>query len=361
MAGQALVAIANPAIYYACTLPVRAGGELVNFQHVASLRRQGWRAFAWLQQGSEIEWPTQSFPVPIVQGGPHHRWTTNDMLVLPEVWPDSAWQSMREQSCQLVMHNQNPFYTFRGLPNLRALNAFPLRGALCCSAFTRNTLLAWGSTADWQVVQPMVLPHFEQAWRRVQRTGGKQLQIAFMPRKRPHEAKQLLQWFAALCPQWSHVPWVEVDGMGRPQVAQVLAESLVFVSLSKDEGLGLPPLEAMAAGCLVVGFTGGGGQEYATPANGLWVGEAQLPELALGIASLLAMDGPQQAARVQAGQSTAALFDNANFDLQLDTAWHRLLGDDASLYKLSTYAGQTQGPTQGPNQCLVRRDAGGVS
>jgi hypothetical protein len=94
----------------------------------------------------------------------------------------------------------------------------------------------------------------------------------------------------------------------------------------------------MAAGCLVAGFTGGGGQEYATPDNGLWVGEAQLPELALAIASLLAMDVSQQAARVQAGQATAALFDSANFDAQLTAAWHQLLGDAAAAYKIGTNA-----------------------
>ena len=324
----------QPSIYYACTLPVRAGGELVNFQHVDSLRRQGWRAFAWLQEGATLEWPSQPFPVPMVQGGPHQQWSSHDVLVLPEVTPASGWHGMHEQGCQLVMHNQNPFYTFRGLPTLQALNGFPLAGALCCSVFTRKTLQAWGSTTDWQVVQPKVLPHFDQAWARVRGMAGKRQQIAFMPRKRPHEAKQLQQWFAALCPQWGHVPWVEVDGMSRPQVAQTLAESLVFVSLSKDEGLGLPPLEAMAAGCLVAGFTGGGGQEYATPDNGAWVGEAQLPELALAIASLLAMDAPQQAARVQAGQATAGLFDEANFDRQLNDAWTHLLGDAAAAYQL---------------------------
>jgi len=40
----------------ACTLPLRAGGELVNFQHVASLRKQGWRAFAWLDGASRLKW-----------------------------------------------------------------------------------------------------------------------------------------------------------------------------------------------------------------------------------------------------------------------------------------------------------------
>lgn len=223
------------------------------------------------------------------------------------------------------------------------LNDFPLVGGLCCSIFARNTLQAWGSTTDWQVVQPMVLPHFARAWKTVRGLTGKKTQIAYMPRKRPSEAARLKQWFHALCPQWQHVPWVVIDGMSRPQVAQIMAESLVFVSLSKDEGLGLPPLEAMAAGCLVAGFTGQGGQEYATPANGVWVSEGQLPELALAIASLLDMDTRQQAARVHAGQVTAGLFSEANFDTQLSKAWHQLLGAAANAYKLNTPQAHTQG------------------
>ena len=65
--------------------------------------------------------------------------------------------------------------------------------------------------------------------------SGKRPQIAFMPRKRPNEAKLRHQWLAALCPQGAPVPWVEFDGLSRLQVAQTMAESQVFVSLSNDE------------------------------------------------------------------------------------------------------------------------------
>jgi len=47
--------------------------------------------------------------------------------------------------------------------------------------------------------------------------------------------------------------------------ASALRSSQVFIAHSFPEGLGLPALEAMASGCLVVGFTGGGGTDYMIP------------------------------------------------------------------------------------------------
>ena len=41
-----------------------------------------------------------------------------------------------------------------------------------------------------------------------------------------------------------------------------MGESLLFLSFGYPEGCPLPPAEAMASGCLVVGYHGQGGQEY---------------------------------------------------------------------------------------------------
>ena len=44
--------------------------------------------------------------------------------------------------------------------------------------------------------------------------------------------------------------------------AEVMRDSAVFLSFSHKEGFGLPPAEAMACGCIVVGYHGQGGKEY---------------------------------------------------------------------------------------------------
>ena len=54
----------------------------------------------------------------------------------------------------------------------------------------------------------------------------------------------------------------EADGLSESGVAEILRHSLVFLSTCKEEGFGLPPVEAGMAGCLVVGYTGSGANEY---------------------------------------------------------------------------------------------------
>jgi hypothetical protein len=321
---------AKPSIYYACTLPVRAGGELVNFQHVASLRKQGLRAFVLLDPASQVGVPSQPYSVPMVHWGEHLVFSPDDWLVVPEVMPPAMFERLAALPCQVAIHNQNPFYTFRGFADIASMNAYPLAGGLCCSQFTRDTLQRWGSTTDWQVVRPWVLPHFAQAAEKS--VTVRRRQIAYMPRKRPAEVAGLKTLFRGLYPEHADVPWVKIHDMTRPQVAQVLGESLIFASLSKDEGLGLPPLEAMAAGCLVCGFDGGGGKEYATAKNGYWVAEGDLEGFARTLDAALKV-GAGGTAMISAAQATAAEFNEMRFELELGTAWNHLLGDRVSAYR----------------------------
>ena len=58
---------------------------------------------------------------------------------------------------------------------------------------------------------------------------------------------------------------VAIDGLPEHEVAKRLAECAIFLSFGYPEGCPLPPLEAMASGCVVVGYHGWGGREYFKP------------------------------------------------------------------------------------------------
>jgi hypothetical protein len=84
--------------------------------------------------------------------------------------------------------------------------------------------------------------------------------VTVMPRKRRDEYEQLV---GILHARGALDGW-RLDVLeGRPEgeVAARLRESVLFVSLSRAEGFGLPPAEAIASGNHVVGFHGMGGRE----------------------------------------------------------------------------------------------------
>lgn len=93
----------------------------------------------------------------------------------------------------------------------------------------------------------------------------KKRQIAYMPRRRGDDSKRIIQALERRC---ALVGWtvVAIEAIPAQEVARVLRESMIFLSFSQREGFGLPPLEAMACGCLVVGFHGLGGAEFLNPA-----------------------------------------------------------------------------------------------
>lgn len=287
-----------------------------------------------LSDDSQVEIPSQPYVVPMVQQGQSMRLSEADVVVLPEITPEPIWHDFRRRGCSLVMHNQNPFYSFKSFPTVKALDEFGLRGGLCCSHFTREKLRTWGSLIDWQVVKPFVLPIFAETARQFDQ--GRKRQVVYMPRKRAAEASWVRELFLMRYPQFEDVPWVEIKNRSRKEVAALMAESLIFVSLSHMEGLGLPPLEAMASGCLVVGFTGGGGSEYATSENGRWVSDGDLDSLVDAIALDLALDQQATSERQKAGRRTVHDFSNESFEASLQSAWTQLLGHEAERYQLKT-------------------------
>ncbi|MGY3604063.1 MULTISPECIES: glycosyltransferase [unclassified Bradyrhizobium] len=93
---------------------------------------------------------------------------------------------------------------------------------------------------------------------------SKRRRLVYMPRKRREDAAAVL---AQLKLRGALNGWdvVAIDGRDEAETAELLRTARLFLSFSFREGFGLPPLEALASGCIVVGYHGFGGREYFQP------------------------------------------------------------------------------------------------
>lgn len=74
---------------------------------------------------------------------------------------------------------------------------------------------------------------------------------------------------------------IDLNQLSHSEIAQTMNKSSIFLSSNLDEGFSLPSIEAMASGCLVIGYTGKGGNEYFKEEFSLPVPEKDIQQFAL--------------------------------------------------------------------------------
>lgn len=144
-----------------------------------------------------------------------------------------------------------------------------------------------------------------------------------MPRKRPAAAARLTE----IVRLKSDVECVAIDGCSEVDTAAILAESSIFLALGHQESFGLPPVEAMASGCIVCGFSGEGMTDYATPDNGFWAQEDDLAGCVRSIqAAVEVFARPNEVAkRVAAGRETAERHSLSVFNEKINNYFSQML------------------------------------
>ena len=153
---------------------------------------------------------------------------------------------------------------------------------------------------------------------------GKKRQIAFMPRKRREEAGFVVAALRAM-PELVGWEFVEMSGLSSERLVEVFCDSLVFVSFSRCEGFGLPPAEAMKAGCIVIGYAGVGGEEFFTEKTGVKVLDSDFPALIEAVRATVA-EYERDPSRLDALRRAAAEFisrgySRAGFEQSVLRAW----------------------------------------
>lgn len=313
--------MSGPAIFYDCPdwgdEPI--GGILCIYRHVEILHRAGFSASVLHEKtGHRAGWFQHDAPVLWREEGAGPR--AGDVLVFPEGLAGRL-RATAGAPYRRIVFAQSWAYVFNALTPGEDWRSFGISRGLSVSRYVQRFLAeTMGLPSD--VVHPPVDTELF-------RPGPKRLQIACMPRKNRRDLRQIEAIFRARFPEYRAIPFIPIDGVPHERVAEALAESALFLATGYPEGCPLPPLEAMACGCLVVGFTGRGGREHMyhrrnclTAADGDVLGAARLLGEAVQ-AVLRGEDGPLR----RNARTTAELFAPARVAKELVRAWRRILAE----------------------------------
>lgn len=283
----------EPRIYIVCpdTKSIQGGFKTI-YRQAEVLTKLGYHAHVLHREtGFRPEFfPTQASVQAIKDVDPK----PDDILVLPEIY-DQAFEArppsglldwskdwlihrprrkqmpvqidevreLLKKTHRVIILNLNGFHVFRDFaldrdPATHAFNDPRIEGMIVVSrqneqmmrlGFPNLPLYYFHKSVDPEVFKP---------------TPPKQNRICFFPRKQMGSAKQVM----AILKKRGRLDGFELvpmKNMTQDEVAEVMGASKVFLSFSESEGLPRPPMEAMMAGCVVVGFHGQGGKDYMLP------------------------------------------------------------------------------------------------
>lgn len=180
---------------------------------------------------------------------------SEDVLIVPEGWPNALAFGFKAD-CRCVVYCQNWAYLFHGLEAGVRWRDLPVE------FWAVSDPVAWYMEQVLGRRPAIVRPAIDTAlFRPPKLKPSGPARVGFMPRKNKALADQIRRIFEERNPKTT-LEWVAIHGLDRAGVAEALRSCHVFLVTGFPEGCPLPPLEAMACGCLCVGFTGFGGWDY---------------------------------------------------------------------------------------------------
>lgn len=251
-------------------------------------------------------------------------------VVVPEVYELKYFDQLGD--LPRVIFNQNAYYSFDHVganldtarspylhPNLAAVFTASADGmAYLSHAFphlrANQTLFRLHYSIDPQLFYP---------------AGPKKKQLCFLSRKNYPDALQVLQILSHR-QAYGNFRVYRIDNTSQSEVARIFRESAIFLSFGGPEGFGLPVAEAMACGCLVVGYHGGGGRELFDPAFSWSIPKGEILSFAQTVEALLADyqtdSAPFEAQAQQAAEFIANTYSPRREVFELISAWVAVTG-----------------------------------
>lgn len=227
-----------------------SGGIKVLFDIVKVLNANGMPSTILIPGGEyKLDWLDYEVPVE----NDINKVTKNDLLVLHE---ETLWifnTIVGKTNCKYVILNQGAHWSltnYLGYEKTKAIYE-KATGILANSDYTSDLIKRLFGNLNVKRFHIGIPDYFC--------ADVKRDVIAYMPRHKSETSECIVQYVKDFHSDWE---LVSIDEMHYTDVAKTLASSKIFLSFSRDEGFGMPPLEAALSGCKVIGWDGFGGREY---------------------------------------------------------------------------------------------------
>ncbi len=268
--------------YFCPDFPQPSGGVRTLYRHVSLLVEAGLdAAIVHQKRGFRADW--HACPAPVIWLEDRPRFEPDDTLVFPEVMADHVRQTTEFRGRRIVFAlSWSPAYN-RLKPGERWTDLGI--DVVMTQSRTVQRLLEWSMELPVVYVPPYIDPalYFTPPY-------AKTRNVAYMTRK--DRSGEWLQGTLTRRNIARGYSWTPLRNLDEAAYAAALRSAMVYVPTTTQEGLHVSVLEAMACGCLVVGFSGIGGTDYLVPSgagqNSILVENGDLYTLGVALEGVLA-------------------------------------------------------------------------
>jgi glycosyltransferase involved in cell wall biosynthesis len=207
-----------------------------------------------------------------------------DFFIIPEGFPN-IMEKIAQMPCKKIILAQSWYYILNSLNMGQKWQHFGIKDVISVSD---------GITEYLNAIMPgLSIKQYSQS---IDRSLFKPVDsvdknpvIAFMPGRTPDAVIKTYNVIKTFYSFFPHLSWIRVDelkGLSKEEYAERLGAASICLYTDEIAGFGTMPLEAMAMGTHVVGWTPLGGKEYMKQNNGFWAQNGDVFQLAelLGMA-----------------------------------------------------------------------------